>query len=205
MRTNPRTFPEAEVVPESMVAPLALERVFGRFAPVEADLGSGDGTFLLALAAHNPERNFLGVEQMPGRVRRACRKIGAGHFSNARVLHADISHALNLLPCNSIDVFHLMFPDPWPKRRHQRRRVVTRAFLRAVTRALIPKGILRIKTDQEDYFSAMHRLFGETTDLVTIISDEEAPAHPMTTFEKSFRDTGLRIYCVSLRNVCKRR
>lgn len=200
MRTNTRSFPRAEVELESVVAPLDLARVFSRAAPLEVDFGSGDGSFLIALAEQSPGRDFLGVEKMAGRFRSACRKIGARGLSNARMVQLEISHALYLLPRESIDVCYLLFPDPWPKRRHQVRRVVTTGFLRAVARALKSDGAFRIKTDQADYFTAMQRTLREVPELRSIVEDEE-PALPATTFEKRFLQDGAPIYRLVLRKV----
>ncbi len=198
MRTNTRSFLGAEVELESVLAPLDLVSVFGRSAPVEVDFGSGDGSFLVALAERSPERDFLGVEKLPGRFRSGCRRIGARGLSNARILQLEISHALYLLPRGSIDVFYLLFPDPWPKRRHQLRRVVTTEFLRAVARALKNNGAFRIKTDQEDYFAAMQRTLRDVPELNAIVEDGEA-ALPETTFEKRFLQAGAPIYRLELR------
>jgi tRNA (guanine-N7-)-methyltransferase len=159
MRTNTRTYPEAEVVPESNLAPLDLRAIFEREAPLEVDLGCGDGSFLIALAQQNPERNFVGVERMIGRVRSTARKIGDGRVPNARILQADIMQAIqHLLPPQSADAFYLMFPDPWPKRRHHVRRTFNRHFLRAIAHALKAGGVLRVATDDADYFDAMQRV-----------------------------------------------
>ncbi|MBA2243068.1 MAG: tRNA (guanosine(46)-N7)-methyltransferase TrmB [Chthoniobacterales bacterium] len=198
MRTNTRSFLGAEVELESVLVPLDLVSVFGRLAPVEVDFGSGDGSFLVALAERSPERDFLGVEKLPGRFQSGCRRIGARGLSNARILQLEISHALYLLPRGSIDVFYLLFPDPWPKRRHQLRRVVTTEFLRAVARALKSHGAVRIKTDQEDYFAAMQRTLRDAPELNAIVEDGEA-ALPQTTFEKRFLQAGAPIYRLELR------
>jgi tRNA (guanine-N7-)-methyltransferase len=121
------------------------------------DLGCGDGSFLVALAKRHPEMNFLGIERMAGRVAKACRK--AARIDNVRVLHLESSYAVGyLLPENSVDVFYLLFPDPWPKRRHQRRRVMTLEFLQSIHRALVSGGMLRLATDQADYFKQMQHL-----------------------------------------------
>lgn len=198
MRRNLRTFPDAEFKPASLVAPLELEKAFTRTAPLEFDLGCGDGSFLTALAAAHPERDFLGVEKMPGRVRTACRRIGDRQLSNARVLQLEISHAVHLLPRRSIDAFYLLFPDPWPKRRHHSRRIVTADFLRAIARALKPDGLVRIKTDQMDYFVAIQKSLREAPQLSANLEDEE-PDLPKTTFEKRFLASGASIYWLELR------
>ena len=110
MRTNKRTFPAAEIVIENRTRALDLAQAFGRAAPLEVDLGCGDGNFLAALAREQPERNFLGVERMPGRVRATCRKIGDGQLPNARVLQAEILETLcTFLAPESAEVCHLHF------------------------------------------------------------------------------------------------
>lgn len=200
MRTNWRTFADAELKPASLLAPLELESVFRRIAPIEVDLGCGDGSFLTALAEAHPERDFVGVEQMPGRVRAACRKIGNRQLSNARVLQMEVSRAVNLLPRDSVDVFYLMFPDPWPKRRHLRRRVVTPEFLRSIERVLRTNGTFQIKTDQADYLGAVERLVREVPQF-GVSSETDAPPLPATTFEERFLASGAEIHRLVLRKL----
>src|SRR5947209_2656647 len=156
MRTNKRTFAAAQIVPQTILAPLYIEKIFGRNARLEVDLGCGDGSFLAALAQQNRSTDFIGVERMVGRVRSACRKIGASGLTNARIVQADILHAAqHFFAPESVDVFYLFFPDPWPKRRHHNRRVVNQSFLRAIHRALKVRGELRAATDDADYLAAM--------------------------------------------------
>lgn len=190
----------AEVIPANYFAPLDFEAIYGNGAPLEIDLGCGDGLFLAAAAAANPTRNFLGIERMPGRVRSACRKIQGGGLNNARILEIEISYAVrHLLPEASVAVFHLMFPDPWPKRRHSPRRVVTEDFLAAVHRALIPNGTLRIATDEIDYFREIERLAADASGF-TRMWDCQAPGS-ISTFEKRFSQDGLEIHRLVLRKV----
>src|SRR6266404_8782841 len=136
---------EVALVPVNCFAPLDFEEIFHRSARVEVDLGCGDGSFLAAVAGQNPDRDFLGVERLLGRVRTACRRIERAGVTNARFLRLEIPYVLeHLLPRNSVETFHLMFPDPWPKRRHAPRRLVTENFLASIHRALIPNGTLQI-------------------------------------------------------------
>ena len=200
MRTNTRTFPPAEITLQSHLAPVDLVVIFERDAPVEVDLGCGDGAFLSALAREFPERNFLGVERMVGRVRSTARKIGDAGLPHARILQADILDAVqHLLPPASVDVFYLMFPDPWPKRRHEPRRTFSAAFLRAVARALKHRGILRVATDDAPYFAAMQRISTDAGGLAIDPTDDAML--PTTTFEARFRATGLEIHRLSLRKI----
>ena len=121
---------EVELVPANCFQPLDLPAVYGRVAPLEIDLGCGDGSFLAALARESPEKNFLGIERLLGRVRSACRRIERAGLTNARVMRFEISYAVeHLLPPGSVTAFYLLFPDPWPKRRHAPRRLVTESFL----------------------------------------------------------------------------
>lgn len=191
------TAEQVELVPENYFAPLDLASLFPHRAPIEVDLGCGDGTFLVAMAARHPERNFLGIERLAGRVRSACGKAARAKLPNVRVLVIDSTYAVEyLLPNASIEVVHLLFPDPWPKKRHQRRRIVTPAFLAAVHRAIAPGGQLRIATDQEDYYAAMRGLIA-ATDFREEVDD--AADFPLTTFEKHFVAAGAPIYRLGLR------
>jgi tRNA (guanine-N7-)-methyltransferase len=188
----------AEIVPESYFAPLDLETIYGRKGPIEVDLGCGDGSFLVEIAGANPARDFLGIERLPGRVRSAHRKITARGLTNARVLLVETSYAVRrMLPASSVAQFYLMFPDPWPKRRHWSRRVVTEDFFASIHRALVPHGVLRIATDQIDYFREIERLAGESTQFMTD-ADPEPPA-ARSTFEKRFSQS--EIYRLRLRKV----
>lgn len=141
-----------------------------------------------------PERNFLGVDKMAGRVEKTCRK--AITLENVRVLNVEISYAMRfLLPRQSVETFYLMFPDPWPKRRHHRRRLVTAEFLDSAQRALNDDGTIRIATDEADYFKQIERVATNHSGFA-IAGDVELPS---TKFERRFREVGLRIYRLSLR------
>ena len=191
---------QPEIIPANYFAPLDFEAIYGNRAPLEVDLGCGDGSFLTAAAAADATRNFLGIERMAGRVRSALRKIEMGNLDNARILQVEISYAVrHLLPAGSVAVFHLMFPDPWPKRRHSQRRVVTAHFFGALCGALAPDGLVRIATDEPDYFREIQGLTAGTPDFMSV-TDCEAPTSP-STFEKRFTQDGLEIHRLVLRKV----
>jgi tRNA (guanine-N7-)-methyltransferase len=194
----PASVSDGEIVPANYFAPLNLEAIYGRSAPIEIDLGCGDGSFLVEIAAADPARNFLGIERLVGRVRSARRKITQRELANARVLRVETSYAVRqmLLP-NSVALFHLMFPDPWPKRRHWRRRVVTEDFFNSIYRALAPHGLLRVATDQADYFQEIERLARQSAQFITSLDPE--PHRGRSTFEKRFKQS--EIYRLVLRKV----
>jgi tRNA (guanine-N7-)-methyltransferase len=211
---------KTEVCIDSLNERVDLPKIFGRKAPLHVDLGCGDGSFLCALAEANPEKNFLGIERLTGRVAKACRKAGprrtGGRVDNVRFVCVESSYAVRfLLPEESVETFYLLFPDPWPKRRHQRRRIVTQDFLDAIARALHPNGLLRIATDQLDYFQQIERLARHVTEqsfskldwfnqssFKFAFSDRCADL-PITKFEKRFRDAGAPIYRLALRKVSR--
>src|SRR4030095_4690403 len=118
----PTFSPVIELVPELQIARLDVAELFGHNAPLHVDLGCGDGSFLCEMARQFPKRNFLGIERLAKRVEKVRRK--AEQIKNVRVLRADTLFAVRyLLPESSVETFYLLFPDPWPKRRHQLRRI----------------------------------------------------------------------------------
>jgi tRNA (guanine-N7-)-methyltransferase len=198
--TGPTIPGEIELIPANYFAPLDLSQVFSRPAPLEVDIGCGDGAFLAAQAGRFPERNFLGLEKLFGRARRACKKASRLALPNLRVLRIEGAYAIQyLLPPASVDVMHLLFPDPWPKKKHRRRRIVTTDFLALVQRVLVPNGRFRIATDQNDYFEAIRGLITPTAFVEMIPAPEET--FPLTTFEKHFLAESAPIYRLELRKV----
>jgi tRNA (guanine-N7-)-methyltransferase len=194
-----------ELVPETYVAPLDLLAIFGRVAPLRVDLGCGDGSFLCELAQLHPDKDFIGIDRLVGRVARACRKAAA--LENVRVLNVESSYAVDyLLPEGSVETFYLLFPDPWPKRRHQRRRIVTPEFLESIHRALVDNGLLRIATDQLDYFHQIERVaiskldcFKQSSCSGLEISSANDVDLPRSKFERRFSALGAPIYRLALR------
>lgn len=187
-----------ELIPANYFAPLDLGTVFARQAPLEVDLGCGDGLFLVAMAKKFPERNFLGIERLVGRVRSACGRAARQGVKNVRVLRVETSYAVEyLLPPGSTAVAHLLFPDPWPKQKHHRRRIVTKDFLAVVHRLIAPDGRFQIATDQADYFAAIRELIAGCAFIEEPARTEEA--FPLTNFEKRFRAQGAPIYRLGLR------
>jgi tRNA (guanine-N7-)-methyltransferase len=199
---------------DSFVERLDLQKIFGRIAPLHIDLGCGDGSFLCELAAKYPAKNFLGIDRQRRRITKTTRKAAA--LPNVRVLDVEIASAVRyLLPPDSVETFYLLFPDPWPKRRHHRRRIVTPEFLDSIQRALEPAGLLHIATDHFDYFQHIERLVRAGIQNATLELDRFKRSSsaglatvdagdlelPLTKFEKRFRAQGAPIYRLSLRKV----
>ena len=194
----PTFSPVIELLPELHVPRLEVAELFGRNAPLHIDLGCGDGSFLCEMARQFPKRNFLGIERLIKRVEKVRRK--AEKIENVRVLRADTLFAVRyLLPKNSVETFYLLFPDPWPKRRHQFRRIFTRDFLDAIATALERRGVLRVATDQLDYFYQIERLSRAHLHFQVVPPSPDDAVLPVTKFEKKFRDQGAPIYRLTLR------
>ncbi len=184
--------------PESLTNRLDLEKIFGRKAQLHVDLGCGDGSFLCALAQRRPDKNFLGIERLLGRIRSAARK--AASLDNVRLLQMESFYAVRyLLPAESVETFYLLFPDPWPKRRHQRRRIFSRDFLDSVAAALEENGLLHVATDQLEYFQQIERLSRAHPQFEIVDFDEVVL--PLTKFERRFREQGAPIHRLTLGKV----
>jgi tRNA (guanine-N7-)-methyltransferase len=187
-----------ELLPESQVARLDLVQLFGRNAPVHVDLGCGDGSFLCEMAQQFPKSNFLGIERLTKRVKKVRRN--AEKIGNVRVLRADTLFAVRyLLPESSVETFYLLFPDPWPKRRHQFRRIFTRDFLDAIAAAMEKHGVLRVATDHLDYFFQIERLSRAHLQFQVVPQSSNDAVLPVTKFERTFRGQGVPIYRLTLR------
>jgi tRNA (guanine-N7-)-methyltransferase len=173
-------------------------QLFGRSAPLHVDLGCGDGSFLCEIAQQFPKGNFLGIERLTKRVEKVRRK--AEKIENVRVLRADTLFAVRyLLPESSVETFYLLFPDPWPKRRHQLRRIFTGDFLDAIAAALEKHGYLHVATDQLDYFHQIERLSHAHPQFQVVPLSSDDAVLPVTKFERKFREQGVPIYRLMLR------
>jgi tRNA (guanine-N7-)-methyltransferase len=183
--------------PDSLTNKIDPENVFGRKALLHVDLGCGDGSFLCALAQRLPDKNFLGIERLLSRIRSSARK--AASLSNVRLLQMESSYAVRyLLPAGSVETFYLLFPDPWPKRRHHRRRIVTPDFLNSVHAALEHKGVIYIATDHRDYFGKIK----EVAESIPGFAIDDADVDlPQSRFWLIFAQKSAAIYSLALRKV----
>ncbi|MFO1482809.1 MAG: tRNA (guanosine(46)-N7)-methyltransferase TrmB [Verrucomicrobiaceae bacterium] len=165
--------------------------------PLEIDLGCGDGTFLAGMAAHHPERDFLGVERMLGRVSKTARKIDAQKLPNARIMRLESAYTVAwLLPRASVSRLHLLCPDPWPKKKHAARRLVNQAeFLDGMARILAPGGEFLLKTDDHPYFEdALLSLESRAHQFERLDWPDDAFFYPKTDFEQSWLHIGRVIH-----------
>lgn len=181
------------------LAPLDLMALFGNAHPVEIEVGTGRGLFLVNAGITCPGTNFLGIEYDFKEARRAARRLQKRALHNTRILGADARQVLlGYLPDACAAAVHVYFPDPWWKRRHKKRRIFSAAFLTQVARILRPEGILHAWTDVEEYFQVMLTLVAENPDFAALPPPEERPPqHDMdyhTSFERKKRKLGLPIF-----------
>lgn len=167
-------------------------------APLEIDMGCHKGLFLVEMAQRFPERNFLGIERQSERVERARKKIERLGLSNARVARAEGREALAVFPEASADVIHVLFPDPWPKRRHHIRRLVQEEFLFQCARALKTGGLLRLVTDDSDYARAMQQAAARCPGWY-LAEPASLDGYPATEFQKKFQAQNLPVHALHLR------
>jgi len=162
---------------------------FGRDAPVTLEIGFGNGESLVALACANHDRNYLGLEVHPPGVGHLLLRCEAEQLHNVRVVCDDAVQVLqHRIADESLDELLLYFPDPWPKKRHHKRRIVQPAFVELVARKLKPGGILRMATDWQPYAEHMLATAGACAALqnqaATGAYVDRPDSRPVTRFEK---------------------
>ena len=175
----------------SIVERIDLDTIFPARQPLEVELGCGDGSFLVNLAKLHPGRNFIGVERLLGRVRKVDRKGRRAGLVNLRGVRIESAYFLEyLLPSHSAAALHVYFPDPWPKRKHWKNRLVNERFPEIARQALAPGGVVYLRTDDRNYFEQMTGVFGNTA-----FEPVETPADLsglLTDFESEFQKRGIQ-------------
>lgn len=176
---------------------LDVEAAFGRRAPLVVEVGSGAGDALAAGATARPDWDFLAFEVWRPGIGHALAKLeqaGDGAVpANARIVEADASIALRtLLEPGSVREVWTFFPDPWPKARHHKRRILTPAFADTVLRLLGAHGVWRLATDWDDYAVSMRKVLDGNPGL-RLVSTERAPLRPVTRFERRGTEAGRSI------------
>lgn len=167
-------------------APLDFDRVFGRRAPRVLEIGFGMGETTAAIAQAHPEQDFLGIEVHGPGVGALLQRIEQAGLANVRVVRDDaVAVVGTMIPEESLAGIHVFFPDPWPKKRHHKRRLLTASFVHALARRLVPGGYLHVATDWEDYAQEILATLAAEPLFVNTASDFcPRPAHrPQTKFE----------------------
>ena len=186
---------------QSITEPLSLEELFPLPQPFELEIGCGDGGFLFERAQAHPERNFLGIERLLGRVRKLSKKGLREGLTNLRLLRIEARYVLEyLLPEHAFEALHIYFPDPWPKDRHRRNRLINETFPPLARRILRQKGVIYLRTDDPVYFGQMQETFQDLKDFAVENTPGEI-ASITTEFERQWLDQGRHIHRAAYRLV----
>lgn len=172
--------------------PLDLDAAFGRSAPKIVEIGFGMGETTARIAAALPERDFLGIEVHGPGVGSLCKLVSENALSNLRIMQHDAVEVLrDMIPEGALAGVHVFFPDPWPKKRHHKRRIIQSEFVALVASRLAPGGYLHCATDWEEYAAWMLEVLAAEPALENT-ADGYAPRpayRPLTKFE----NRGLRL------------
>lgn len=175
----------------TIVQPIQLPTLFSQAQPLEVELGCGDASFLVAYARQNPATNFIGVERLLGRLQKLHRKGQRLGLTNLRGVRIESTYFLQyLLPRNSARALHIYFPDPWPKKKHRKFRLISEGFPRLVGMALIPGGTVYLRTDDLDYFQQMNEVFAAAQEFIPTATPTTL-AEITTDFEREFNAQGI--------------
>ncbi|MES2218270.1 MAG: tRNA (guanosine(46)-N7)-methyltransferase TrmB [Pseudomonadota bacterium] len=175
-------------------------KTFLRDAPRILEIGFGSGASLLAFAKANPAADFIGIEMYQPGVGSLLLGIESEELTNIRVYYADAVEVIeNCLPAASLDSVQIFFPDPWPKRRHHKRRLIQEDFVKLIVSKLKPQGIFHLATDWEHYAAQMMEVLSGSEDLLNLAGQGEfaqrSSQRPIVTkFEGRGTRSGRRIW-----------
>src|SRR5689334_7142978 len=167
--------------------------LFGRRAPLVLEIGSGMGEATVHMAAADPDRDYLAVDVHTPGVANLLAVVAERSLPNVRVAHGDaLSLVRYQLAPHSLDAVHAFFPDPWPKARHHKRRLVQSRHVALLRSRLVPGGVLHCATDWADYAEAMLATLGADPELVNAFDGyAPRPVHrPVTKFERRGVEAG---------------
>ncbi|MCS7045585.1 MAG: tRNA (guanosine(46)-N7)-methyltransferase TrmB [Gemmataceae bacterium] len=175
--------------------PLSWPELFGNDRPVEIEVGSGKGMFLINAASTRPETNFLGIEIERKYALLAASRLVQRGLANVRLACTDGRWLLEYgVASESVQAIHVYFPDPWWKHRHHKRRLLTADFARHCARTLRPGGLLHFASDVAAYFEESCRLLVEAAGLQPVTMAETSDGAYLSHFERKYRLQGRTIY-----------
>lgn len=191
------------ISPGSIDETLDFYQIFTNSQPLEIEIGTGKGRFILAEAKKRPETNFIGIERSLKWLRIALLRASKTLLPNLRFLCLDADFVVKLLiPPQSVAAYHIYFPDPWPKERHHKRRLFNPRFIEKAAQTLIPNGYLYFKTDHAEYFAEAHECMQangrfrvlENRISEEVIADREDAPETATHYEIKFRQEARKIH-----------
>ena len=179
--------------------PLSWPELFARQSPTDVEIGSGKGKFLNELASARPDRNLLAVERSAKYHRLCCDRAARRGLENVRLIRTTGEDLLfRLLAEKSVDTFFVLFSDPWPKKRHHKRRFFRPENVEAIHRALSPGGRLLVKSDHDDYSIVIADVLGAAPGFTAIDAEKAFANLPQTGFEQKYVVDGRSIHSFAL-------
>ncbi len=198
--TRPKTEDQRQKTKDDSI--LDFYEIFGNANPVEVEIGCGKGKFLVARALENPGINFLGLDRAVKWMKTGIKNSDKQKLANVHFLQAEIRALLERIPGQSVSLFHIYFPDPWPKRRHRKHRIVTPEFLEALDKKLAAGGSIELATDHEDYFEQMKKSVALTASLWSSVRECEnqrlKDPHLKTNYELKYETEGRNLYYLEM-------
>ncbi|MFF3856271.1 tRNA (guanosine(46)-N7)-methyltransferase TrmB [Micromonospora sp. NPDC002575] len=184
------------VADDPAAAPVDLAALFGRRAPIVLEIGSGMGDATAAMAAADPGRDYLAVEVHTPGIANLLGLVERLGLDNVRVARGDALDLVRALPDGSLDAVHVFFPDPWPKSRHHKRRIIQPAHVALLRSRLAPGGTLHCATDWAEYAGSMRETLTADPGLVDVHGGyAPRPAHrPVTKFERRALTAGRPVF-----------
>ena len=193
------------LIAEKLPKPIDWAALYGNDHPVELEIGMGKGTFLTEAAKAHPETNFFGIEWARWFWRYGSDRLRRNGCTNARTVRAEAGFFIReFVKDASLSVLHIYFPDPWPKKRHNKRRLVQPPFMKEIERILAPGGRLQIVTDHKDYFEQIESVVkGSNLNIVEYNRPGAAAEGEFvgTNFERKYKREGRPFNAIAARKV----
>ncbi len=177
---------------DDVLARLPVGTMFPKSQPLEVEIGAGDGSFIDQWHRLHPERNFLALERLLGRLMKIRKKALRSGLRNLLGIRVEAAYFTEyLLPPGCASAFHIYFPDPWPKKRHHKNRLIQPPYAESVWRALAPGGVVYLRTDDVEYFAQIREVFGGMPALFAETETPQDLAAVTTDFEQLFNGRGI--------------
>jgi tRNA (guanine-N7-)-methyltransferase len=186
------------VIPEPKEKKGGWKALFGNDHPVHLEIGTGKGQFIVGMARRFPNINFIGIEIAKTIIVRAAQKVADAELTNVKLLHVNAEDLLEIFAENEVSQLYLNFSDPWPKNRHEKRRLTYHPFLKQYEQVLHPEGEVILKTDNQGFFEYSLVSFSQfdmkLKEVNLDLHEAGDPDNVMTEYEKRFSDKGQPIY-----------
>jgi tRNA (guanine-N7-)-methyltransferase len=185
--------------------PLEMQDVLDNTNELALEIGFGDGDFLIQMAKERPDLNYLGIEIKRNRFKKAVNNVLKQEVNNVKLLHMDATIALDEVfkPSTFIEVY-INFPDPWPKDRHKKHRIINNSSLDKLSKIMKPEGLLEIASDHRDYIEHILTVFNENGGFKNSFKSpgytNTLTNRPLTKYEIEYRMDGREIFYLSYAN-----